>query len=317
MKILVTGGAGFIGCHVVRFLLERGDEVVVVDNFNSAYDPRIKEDRYGLFKENSNCVLYRVDISDYEELKKVFLEHSFDKICHLAARAGVLPSISNPFPYEKTNVLGTMNIFQLAKEYDVKHVVAASSSSVYGSNEKFPSSENDKVDTPISLYAATKKAGEALAHYYSHLFKINITVLRFFNVYGEWGRPDMMPWIFTNNIIQGKSINVNNNGNTWKDYTYIDDIKMGVIAAIDKPLGFEIINLGNHTPVHLMKCIEIIEQETGNKAIMEMRPMQLGDVKKSFADVSKAKKLLDWQPTTKMEEGLAKFVHWYRGYQNK
>ena len=315
MKVLVTGGAGFIGFHVSKFLLERGNEVVCVDNFNDSYNPQLKEDRVKVLQTFPFFTLHRADISNNQELKKVFEEHSFNKICHLAARAGVLPSIEDPFPYEQANILGTLVIFHLAKEHNVKDVVYASSSSVYGGNKEFPASETHTVDNPLSLYAASKKSDELMAHCYKHLFGMNMTGLRFFNVYGEWGRPDMMAWIFTKNIIEGKPINVNNNGDTWKDYTYYKDIVKGVIAALDTPLSYEVINLGNHTPVHLKKCIEIIEQETGKKAIMEMKPMQPGDVVKSCADVSKAKKLLNWEPTTNMEEGLVNFIRWYKEYK--
>lgn len=314
MAILVTGGAGFIGFHVCKALLERGEEVINVDNFNAAYSPKIKEDRHTILQQYPRYQLYRIDIAEYDQLKKVFQENAITKICHLAARAGVLPSLADPFPYERTNVLGTLNLFQLAKEFTVPDVVLASSSSVYGASQKFPSSEDDVVHHPISLYAATKKSGELVAHCYHHLFGLKVTVLRFFNVYGPWGRPDMMTWMFTENILKGKKINVNNSGDTWKDYTFISDIVRGVIAAIDHPFDFEIINLGNNTPVHLKRCIDIIEQETGKKAIVEMRPMQPGDVQKSYADISKAKRLLGWEPTTKMEQGLVEFIRWYQQY---
>ncbi len=314
MAILVTGGAGFIGFHVCQALLERGETVVNVDIFNAAYPPKIKEDRNAVLQKFPRYRLYRADIIQYDTLRKVFQENHFTTICHLAARAGVLPSLTDPYIYEQTNITGTLNIFQLAKEFAVPQVVSASSSSVYGANEKYPSSEEDNVDHPISFYAATKKAGELIAHYYHHLSGINVTILRFFNVYGPWGRPDMMPWIFTENISTGKAITVNNYGDTWKDYTHITDIVRGVVAAIDHPFPFEIINLGNNTPVHLKKCIEIIEKETGKKALMEMRPMQPGDVKKSCADVSKARQLLHWEPTTKMETGLVEFIRWYQAY---
>lgn len=311
---LVTGGAGFIGFHVAKALLERGETVVNVDNFNAAYSPKIKEDRHALLQQYPRYTLYRIDIAEYDQLRRVFQENALTNICHLAARAGVLPSLADPFPYERANVLGTLNILQLAKEFTVPEVVLASSSSVYGANEKFPSSEEDHVDHPISLYAATKKSGELIAHCYHHLFGLKVTVLRFFNVYGPWGRPDMMPWVFTENILHGKKIKVNNHGDTWKDYTYITDIVRGVLAAIDHPFPFEIINLGNNTPVHLKKCIEIIEKETGKKALMEMQPLQPGDVKKSCADISKAKRLLGWEPATKMEQGLVEFIRWYQQY---
>ncbi len=315
MNILITGAAGFIGFHVAKSLLERGDAIVCIDNFNDYYDPQVKEDRNKILLSYDKYKVYRIDIADYDALKKICSENKIDKICHLAAQAGVPYSLKNPFAYERTNVLGTLNIFQAARECGIPQVVFASSSSVYGANEKFPSSEDDRVDNPISLYAATKKSTELMAHAYSHLFGLKITGLRFFNVYGEFGRPDMMAWIFTENIINGKPINLNNEGNTWKDYTYVGDISRGVIAALDNPLNFEIVNLGNHTPMHLKKCLEIIENETGKKAVIINKPLQPGDVTKSYADVSKAKKLFGWEPTTKMEEGLPRFVKWYKQYK--
>ncbi len=315
MNILLTGCAGFIGFHVTKTLLERGDRVIGIDNFNDSYDTNVKEDRNKILQTYPNYSLHRIDLCDQEKMRDIFQKEQINKICHLAARAGVLPSLKNPYPYEKTNILGTTTILQLAAEFGIKDIVIASSSSVYGANTKFPSSEDDRVDFPISLYAATKKAAEIISYYYHQMFKLNITLLRFFNVYGEFGRPDMMPWIFTENILLGKAINVNNHGDTWKDYTYITDITRGVVASIDKPFSFEIINLGNHTPVHLKQCIEIIEQEVEKKAIINWKPMQEGDVVKSFADVSKAKRLFDWEPTTKMEVGLVNFIKWYRAYK--
>lgn len=315
MNVLVTGCAGFIGFHVARALLERGDRVIGVDNFNDAYDPSIKEDRNRILEQYPKYTLHRVNICDREALAKVFTQEKIDKICHLAARAGVLPSISNPFVYEQVNILGTLTVFQVAKEFGVSHVVAASSSSVYGSLQQEVCSEEDNVDQPISLYAATKKSCELMGHCYAHLFGMNVTMLRFFNVYGEFGRPDMMPWIFTENILLGKKIFVNNYGNTWKDYTYIKDIVRGVILSLDIPLSYEVLNLGNHTPVHLKHCIELIEQKTGVKAIIEYREAQVGDVMRSCADVTRAEKLLGWEPQTSMEVGLGRFIDWYKEYR--
>jgi UDP-glucuronate 4-epimerase len=314
MNILVTGAAGFIGFHVARALLERGDEVICVDNMSDYYDVKIKCDRNEILKKYPGYKFYECDIANYECMEKIAKDTKIDKICHLAAQAGVRYSVENPFIYEQTNVKGTLNMFHIAKEFNIPQVVFASSSSVYGKNFNYPSSEDQQLDTPISLYAATKKSGELMAHAYHHLFGIKMTGLRFFNVYGEFGRPDMMTWIFTENILKGKEIKVYNNGDTWKDYTYIDDIKRGVVAALDNPQEYEIVNLGNHTPMHLKRCVEIIEQETGKKAIMNLLPLQPGDVVKSFADVSKAKRLFNWEPTTQMEVGLQKFVRWYKEY---
>ncbi|HCX24180.1 MAG: protein CapI [Nanoarchaeota archaeon] len=316
MKVLVTGGAGFIGSHVCKLLLERGDDVICVDNFSDYYSPQLKEDRVKQFEKYPTFKLYKVDMTNFEALKLIFEQHQIDAVCHLAAQAGVLPSITNPFIYQKTNIVGTLNIFECSKLHKVPHVVSASSSSVYGKNTDFPSSEHHKVDQPISLYAATKKSGEMIAHYYSHLFNIKTTVLRFFNVYGPWGRPDMMAWKFTNNIIKREPIEVYNYGDTWKDYTYVEDIANGVVKAIDHHFDFEIINLGNKTPEHLKRCIQIIEQTVSQKAVINFHPLQPGDVVKSCADVSKAKQLLDWEPTTKIDVGLPNFINWFREYNN-
>lgn len=315
MRILVTGSAGFIGFHLSKALLDRGDEVIGVDCINDAYNPQIKYDRNNILKRNLNYKFYQVDFGDYSQFKKVFEENKIEKICHLGARAGVLPSIKDPHSYIHSNIVGTTNVFQLAKEFNVPKVVFASSSSVYGKNEKYPSSEDDPVDRPISLYAATKKANELMAHTYYHLFGMEMIGLRFFNVYGEWGRSDMMPWIFTENIIRNKPLQLNNNGDTWKDYTYIEDIVRGIIAALDTTLGYQIINLGNNTPVHLKKCVEIIEKEVGEKAQINLAPLQMGDVIKSCADISKAEKLLNWKPKVKIEDGLPKFIKWYKEYK--
>jgi len=316
MNVLITGGAGFIGFHVAKALLQRGDTIICVDNFNDYYDVKVKESRNKILESYENYYIYRGDVADFMLLKAIAAKHKIGKICHLAAQAGVRYSLKDPHLYARTNITGTLNIFELAKEYGITQVVFASSSSVYGKSEKFPSSEEDSVDTPISLYAATKKSMELMAHTYNHLFGIKMTGLRFFNVYGEFMRPDMMPWIFTENIYQGKSIMLNNNGDTWKDYTYIGDIVKGVLAALDNPLEYEIINLGNKNPVHLRRCVEIIEKELGKSAIVEHKPLPQGDVLRSCAEISKAKGLLNWEPTTSMEEGLPKFVQWYKIYKN-
>lgn len=316
MKILVTGGAGFIGFHLCQTLLERGDEVVCLDNFNDFYDQKLKEDRNRILESYHGYHLYRRDIADYEHLKKISSEHKIGKICHLAAQVGVLYSLKNPFIYEKTNILGTLNIFELAREFNIPQIVFASSSSVYGNNDKFPSSEEDPVDQPISLYASTKKSNELMAYCYHHLYGIRMAGLRFFTVYGEFSRPDMMPWLFTESILEGREIRLNNFGDTYKDYTYVGDIVSGILKALDSPLAYEIINLGNNHPVHLKHCLEIIEKEAGKKAIIVNQPLPAGDVPKSCADISKAKMLLGWEPTTKIEDGLPRFVRWYRQYKH-
>ncbi|MBW2973155.1 NAD-dependent epimerase [Candidatus Woesearchaeota archaeon] len=315
MQVLVTGGAGFIGFHVAKALLERGEEVVIVDNFSDYYDVSLKENRIKQIKDNQSLKIYRADISNYEEMEKIFKENKIDKICHLAAQAGVRYSLENPFAYQKTNVLGTLVLLELARHYGIKDFVFASSSSVYGKNKKIPFSESDFVDIPISLYASTKKSNELMAHTYHHLFGLNCTGLRFFTVYGPWGRPDMALFKFVKNTLEGKPIDVYNYGKCKRDFTYVTDIVAGVIAALDNPLPYEIINLGNNVPVELGYFIEIIEKELGKKAIKNMMPLQPGDVPETFADIEKAKKLLGFEPKTKIEEGIKQFIEWYKSYK--
>ena len=314
MRILVTGGAGFIGSYVAKALLERGDEVIIVDNFNSYYDPKLKEDRVKNLLSSFNPKIYRIDIADFEELKKVFTENKFDKICHLAAQAGVRYSLKDPNSYIHTNIVGTHNILELAKEFAVKDFVFASSSSVYGGNEKTPFSEEDSVDKPISIYAATKKANELEAYTHYHLHGLNVFGLRFFTVYGPWGRPDMAYHMFAEKISKGEEIDVYNFGKMQRDFTYIDDIVSGVLSAIDKVKGYEIINLGNHQPVELEKFISLIEENLGQKAKKNYLPMQKTDFLINYADISRAKKILGFEPTTNIEDGLKKFVSWYKDY---
>jgi len=311
MKILVTGGAGFIGMHVARKLIESGHSVVIVDNFNDYYDVKVKEDR---IKEVSSAKVYRADVSDFEKMKEIFSNEKFDKICHLAAQAGVRYSLENPFAYMQSNDVGTLNLLECCRQFNVKDFVFASSSSVYGGNSKIPFSEEDNVDKPISLYAATKKSNELMAHVYSHLFGIRCTGLRFFSVYGEFGRPDMATWIFTKNILDGKPIDVFNHGKMKRDFTYIADIVDGVVKALMKPFSYEIFNLGNHEPVELLYFISLIEKELGVKASKKMMEIQPGDVPVTYADNSKAKKMLDWEPKTSIEEGISKFVKWFKEY---
>lgn len=312
MKIFITGGAGFIGSHVVDKLLDRGDSVVCIDNFNDYYNPKFKKQNVEEHIKHTNYKLIKGDITDQKLLDDIFLKNTFEKIVHVAARAGVRPSIENPFIYQKTNIEGTLRIFDMAKRYKISHVVYASSSSVYGNQEKIPFSETDPIETPISPYAATKKTCELLAFTYYHLYKINCTGLRFFTVYGERGRPDMAPYMFTERILKGIPIKKFGDGNTQRDYTYIEDIVDGVLKSIDKPLGYEIINLGNSNAVSLNGFIKIIEEKTGKKAIIENYPMQPGDVPITFADVNKAKKLLGWEPKTHISTGMNKFIAWYK-----
>lgn len=310
--VLVTGGAGFIGFHVARELHKRGKNVIIVDNFNDYYDVRLKRDRVEQLDESIK--IYEGDISDIEFMRDIFQSHKIDKVCHLAAQAGVRYSIENPFLYQKSNSLGQVVLLELCKEFGIKHFIFASSSSVYGNNKKVPFSEEDSVDNPISLYAATKKSNELYAHVYHNLYGINCFGLRFFTVYGPWGRPDMAYFSFTKKIIAGKTIDVYNNGDLERDFTYINDIVEGVIKSIDICSGFEIINLGNNSPVRLMDFIKTLEKEIGKEANKNMIGMQKGDVEKTFADISKAERLLDFNPKTKIDEGLKNFIEWYKKY---
>jgi len=315
MRVMVTGGAGFIGFYVAKALVERGDEVVVVDNLSDYYDVQLKKNR---LKQIENKIkFYQVDLADFESLKKVFLENKFDKICHLAAQAGVRYSLENPFAYHKTNTLGTLNILELMKKFKVKDLVFASSSSVYGGNKKIPFSVEDSVDSPVSLYAATKKYSELIAHVYHKLYGFNCFGLRFFTVYGPWGRPDMALFKFTKAILEDKPIDVYNYGDHERDFTYITDITAGVLMALDKVEGFEILNLGNNNRVGLKYFISCIEKELGKEAKKNMLPMQLGDVHTTFADIEKTKEVLDWEPQVKIEEGIREFINWYKEYFNK
>src|SRR4030043_585887 len=311
MKILVTGCAGFIGSHVSEALLKRGDSVIGVDELNDYYDVRIKKQNLEILKAHKSFKFYKEDIRDYNGMRKIFEKEKPEKIIHLAARAGVRPSIEQPLLYEEVNVKGTLNLLELAKDYKVKSFVFASSSSVYGNQKKVPFSEKDNVDNPISPYAATKKAGEFLCHTYHHLYGMKIPCLRFFTVYGPRGRPDMAPYKFTKLIMEGKPIQRYGDGKTKRDYTYIADIAKGVVSAVDAELGFEIINLGNNKPVELNRFIEVIENATGRKAGIEPLPMQPGDVDVTYADIAKAKKLLGYKPETSIEDGMKSFVEWY------
>lgn len=312
MNILVTGGAGFIGSHVVDTLLERGDNVICVDNFNDYYNPEFKHENVRLAKLNPNYKLYEIDITNYLALKKIFMKNNVDKIIHLAARAGVRPSIQQPFLYEEVNIKGTLNLLELAKDFKIKNFVFSSSSSVYGNSTKVPFSEKDNVDFPISPYAATKKSAELFCYNYHHLYNIPITCIRPFTVYGPRGRPDMAPYKFTELISTGKPIDMFGDGSMKRDFTYVTDIVFGIIAALDKNLDFEIINLGNSNPVELRRFIQIIEEAVGKKAIINQKPVPPGDVKITYADVSKAKELLGYDPQVKIEEGMNNFVRWYK-----
>ena len=316
MKILVTGAAGFVGSFVAHALLDDGHEVVGFDNFNDYYDVSLKEARIARLESRSDFTLIRGDLSDYELLVSSFKFHRFNLVCHLAAQAGVRYSIENPFAYQKSNVEGHLNILEACRHAGIERLVYASSSSVYGGNPKVPFSEDDPVDHPISLYAATKKANELMSHTYTHLYGLQTVGLRFFTVYGPMGRPDMAYWLFTDAMLKGKPIKVFNHGQMERDFTYIDDVVAGVKAALfDGGLEpYEIFNLGNNKPENLMEMIRVLGDALGVEPEMEMLPMQAGDVPITYADISKAQAKLGYQPTTSMEEGLRRFVAWYKEY---
>lgn len=313
--ILVTGGAGFIGFHVSSALLQRGDRVLIVDNINDYYDPKIKRDRIlELKKKFSDFDVFEIELSSYSDLEKVFKENKIDKVCNLAAQAGVRYSLSNPMTYVQSNIVGFVNLLELCRHHNVKDLVYASSSSVYGLTDKIPFLEEDRVDKPISLYAASKKANEEMAFTYHHLFGLNCTGLRFFNVYGPWMRPDNALLLFTKAITEGKPINVFHNSETARDYTYIDDIVSGVVSALDKSYPYEIFNLGRGESIKLMDFILEIERLLDKTAIKNLMPIQPGDVSITAADITKARKKLDFDPKTSLREGVGKFMDWYMEY---
>lgn len=310
--ILVTGVAGFIGSNTAQKLLTDGKKVIGIDNLNDYYNQSWKEENLNNLKKNEDFIFHKADIRDLETLKEIAKTEKIDAIIHLAARAGVRPSIADPILYEEVNVKGTVNMLEIAKEFEIKQFVFASSSSVYGNQEKIPFSETDNVDNPISPYAATKKACELIAYTYSHLYYINTIGLRFFTVYGPAGRPDMAPYLFTKAILNDQPINKFGDGSTRRDYTFIDDIVSGVVAAIDLDHSYEIINLGNNTPVSLNEFISTLEEITGKEMKINQMGMQPGDVDQTYADISKAQKLLGYDPKTNFKEGLTKFVEWYK-----
>jgi UDP-glucuronate 4-epimerase len=313
-SILITGGAGFIGSHLVDHLLATGEwRITVVDDFNDFYDPAIKSENVRLQLENPNYSLFRIDIRDKPGLETVFASARFDCIVHLAARAGVRPSLEQPLLYAETNIRGSMNLLELARAQGIKQFVFGSSSSVYGINAKVPFSEDDPIRQPISPYAATKAAGELLCHTYSHLYGIRCVCLRFFTVYGPRQRPDLAIHKFARLITEGKAIPVFGDGTTRRDYTHIDDIIAGVLAAIDyEASNYEVINLGESRTVELRELIQLLEKELGIEAKIDRQPLQPGDVPQTFADVTKARRLLGYNPQTQIEEGVKKFIGWFR-----
>jgi len=322
MTVLVTGAAGFIGFHLSKALMARGEDVVGFDNFDPYYDVRLKEARAAELGKNKNFRMVRGELAAEGVFAGVLADKSIDRVVHLAAQAGVRYSLSHPEVYIRTNIIGHFNVIEACRQRgDIKHLVYASSSSVYGGNEKLPFSVDDKIDKPVSLYAATKAANELVSHAYSHLFAVPATGLRFFTVYGPWGRPDMSLWIFTKAILEGKPLPLFNGGEMRRDFTYVDDIVAGVIAALDRPpvagdrqAAHRVYNLGNHRSEPLMRFVELIERATNHKAILDKQPMQPGDVRESFADIEASRRDLGFEPKTKIDDGVPRFVEWFRAY---
>jgi len=315
-KILVTGTAGFIGFHLSKSLLDDGYKVLGIDNVNDYYDQKLKWARLDILRKYSNFKFDRVDISDRELIAKSFIAFKPKKVVNLAAQAGVRYSIKNPYAYMDSNLVGFLNIIELCRHNNVEGLIYASSSSVYGKNTKIPFSVEDRVDNPISLYAATKKANELIANSYSHLYGLHTTSLRFFTVYGPWGRPDMAMFLFTDKILRGIPIQVYNHGNMKRDFTYIDDIITGTRSAIDKNYKCEVFNLGNHKSEQLMDVVHMLEESLGEKAEIDFQPMQPGDVPESFADINKTVEMLGYKPTTNVNVGIRKFIDWFKEYND-
>jgi UDP-glucuronate 4-epimerase len=332
LKILVTGAAGFIGMHVALLLLERGDQVVGLDNLNDYYDVQLKHDRLARLTAHAGFEFVRLDVADRDGMARLFASAAFDRVVHLAAQAGVRYSLLNPHAYIDSNVVGFMNVLEGCRHSRVGHLAYASSSSVYGGNTRLPFSEHDNVDHPVSMYAATKKTNELMAHTYSHLFGLPTTGLRFFTVYGPWGRPDMALFLFTKAILEDRVIDVFNHGRMVRDFTYVDDIAAGVVRVLDRTAEadaafdaalpdpargsapYRIFNIGNSQPVELMHFIEAIEQALGKTARKNFLPLQDGDVPATFADVSELAEWTGLKPDTAVRDGVGRFVDWYRGY---
>ena len=320
MTILVTGAAGFIGSYLCHYLLDRGDEVIGIDDLNDYYDPRLKEARLERLRPRNGFSFLKGDISSTESLAEAVQGRRIVKVAHLAAQAGVRYSLENPRAYVRSNLDGHLEILELCRHLGtVEHLVYASSSSVYGGNQKVPFSETDPVDHPVSLYAATKKADELMSHAYAHLYGIPQTGLRFFTVYGPWGRPDMAYWLFTEAMLAGKPIRVFNDGDMWRDFTYVDDIVAGTVAALDHPPGgpgapHRVYNIGHNEPENLDKFIDILEDVLGVKADRHYEPMQPGDVKQTYADIDAIQSDLGFAPKVTLREGLTEFAGWYRSY---
>lgn len=332
MNVLVTGAAGFIGFHLSRRLLARGDRVVGLDSLNSYYSVELKQDRLNLLRPNAEFTFVHADLSDRQRLEQLFAEHPFDVVVNLAAQAGVRYSLTHPHAYVDANVVGFLNVLEGCRHSQVGHLVYASSSSVYGANTRMPFSVHDNVDHPLSLYAATKKANELMAHTYSHLYGLPTTGLRFFTVYGPWGRPDMALFLFTKAILAGEPIDVFNRGRMRRDFTYIDDIVEGIVRTMDHPAAphpewsgdspdpgtsrapWRLYNIGNHQPVELMRLIELLEEALGRKAEKRLLEMQPGDIPATYADVAALTEAVGFQPATPIDVGVRRFVEWYREY---
>jgi UDP-glucuronate 4-epimerase len=316
MKILVTGAAGFIGAALSLHLLERGDDVVGMDNLNDYYDIDLKKARLVRLTPHKNFTFLECDIANNEAIAPLFAKEKFQCVVHLAAQAGVRYSITNPLVYAQSNLVGFLTILEGCRQQNVAHLVYASSSSVYGANTKLPFSTSDNVDHPVSLYAATKKANELMAHSYSHLYGLSTTGLRFFTVYGEWGRPDMSPFIFTRQILANKPIDLFNYGNHQRDFTYIDDIIEGIMCVVDTPPteNYRLYNIGNSQPEQLLTFVETLEKYLGTTAVKSLLPMQAGDVQDTYADMDGMKRDFNYSPKTSLDEGLEKFVQWYKSF---
>jgi len=311
---LVTGVAGFIGFHTAKALLKRDTRVIGIDNLNTYYDVSLKNARLAQLISHDTFTFYHENINNFDALQTIFSQNHIDNICHLAAQAGVRYSIENPFTYQESNIKGFLNLLEMARKFPVHNFVFASSSSVYGNNTKLPFSVEDNVDTPISLYAATKRSDELMAFTYSHLYNIPLTGLRYFTVYGPWGRPDMALFIFTRAILNERPIDIYNFGKMKRDFTYIDDIVDGTISSLNNPFKYELFNLGNSKTVQLMDLITLIEEELGIEAKKKFLPLQPGDVPETYADIEKTKKMLDFNPKTSIKTGIQKFIAWYRNY---
>jgi UDP-glucuronate 4-epimerase len=310
MKVLVTGVAGFIGMHCAQRLTARGDEVVGVDNLSPYYSVDLKRDRLKQLRID----FHEIDIADAPSLASVFEQKKPEAVLHLAAQAGVRYSLENPAAYVETNLVGFANLLECCRRHAPRHLVFASSSSVYGANPELPWSEGQNVDHPVSLYAATKKSNELMAHVYSHLFGLNATGLRYFTVYGPWGRPDMSPMLFARAIMEGKPIQVFNHGDMQRDFTYVDDIVEGTLRALDRPSRYAVYNIGNHQPVALPDYIAALEAALGKKARLEMKPMQPGDVKATYADTTALRNAVGFAPSTPLATGLQRFAAWFKDY---